>query len=248
MKIKYLIVSTKRFFWVFSILTGLIWGYSIACHFLDFYLRPWDERGLILVGVAAIASFHAYKLAQVTLPHLKSQNYAALICNTLILTSLVYVLIPALLPVFPMFRRLDIAALAEKNTASKGSAVEITSIYSKDSPIQYLAQNGRWDQSGNTFRTAGVQPASLTYAQLMRNDPAIQIIFRTSPDSGKATVTWDGITQKLDLYSATNGHQTINLSPNFPWDKLGTIRQAFLVTTLISDFVGLSILFLAGET
>jgi len=105
MKIISLRISTYRVLWVFSILTGLAWGYSIACHFLDLYLKSWGERGLILLAVAAIASLHAYKLAQVTLPRLKRQDYAALTCTAILLTSLGYVLSPDLLPVFPMTRK-----------------------------------------------------------------------------------------------------------------------------------------------
>jgi hypothetical protein len=248
MNIKFLRVSANRFLCAFSILVGLVWGYSIACHFLDFYLKSWGERGLVLLAVAAIAGLHAYKLGQVSLPRLKSEDYTGLIRNAVLLTGLGYVLFPALLPVFPMTRKLEIATIGDKNLTSSGSVVEITSIRNNNLPIQYFILNGEWEQQGDTFRTTGIQPASLSYAQLLNGRPAIQITFRTSPNSGRVTITWDGVQQKLDLYSAVNSRVIIDLTPDFPWNKLGLMRQAFLLTTVISDFLGLSILILAIET
>jgi hypothetical protein len=248
MKIKSLNLSANRSILAFSILAGLVWGYSIACHFFDLYLKSWDERALILLAAAAIAGLHVYKLVQVSLPRLKTLDYAALIRNTLLLTGLAYLLVPSILPVFPMMRKLEIAATGKKNGASTGSIIEITSIHINGEPIQFMNLSGEWDQSGDNFRTTGNLPASLSYAQFIRNKTDIQITFRTSPDSGKAVLTWDGVKANLDLYSAASGHDTINLAPDFPWNKLGLMRQAFLVTTIISDFLGLSILILAIET
>jgi hypothetical protein len=244
----FLKVSANRFLWVFSILAGLVWGYSLACHFFDFFLASWSERGLLLLVIAAIASLHAYKLAQASLPRLKSQNYTELICNALLLTSLAYVLFPALLPVFPMTRVLEIATVGDKNKASSGSVVEITSIRNDDLPIKYFAMNGGWEQNGDTILTTGIQPASLSYSQFIKGRSAFQVTFRTSPNSGRVTITWDGVKKKIDLYSATNGHNTIDLAPSFPWGKLGLMRQSLLVTTIFSDFLGLVILFLVIET
>jgi hypothetical protein len=248
MKINLLNNYANRSHLAFSILTGLAWGYSIACHFLDLYLKSWGERIAILLVVATVATLHAYKLAQVALPRLKTLDYAALIRNALLLTSLGYLLVPALLPVFPMMRKLEIATVGKKNGASSGSMIEITSIHIDGDPLQYFNLTGEWDQSGDTLQSTGSQPASLSYAQFIRNKPDVQITFRTSPVSGKATLTWDGVKTNLDLYSADTGHDTINLAPDFPWNKLGLMRQAFLVTTIISDFLGLSILILAIET
>ncbi len=244
----FLKVSANRFLWVFSILAGLVWGYSLACHFFDFYLASWNERSLLLLVIAAIAGLHAYKLGQVTFPRLKSQDYAELICNALLLTSLGYVLFPALLPVFPMTRKLEIAIAGDKDKASSGSVVEITSIRNNDLPIQYFALNGEWEQNGDTIRTTGIQPASLSYSQFIKGRSVFQITFRTSPNSGRVTIAWDGVKKKIDLYSATNGHDTIDLAPTFPWGKLGLMRQSLLVTTTFSDFLGLAILILVIET
>lgn len=248
MKINFQSTSINQLLWAFSILTGLVWSYSIACHFLNFYLEPWSVRSLELLSVAAIASLHARKLARVTLPHLKSQDYSTLTRNALLLIGLVYVLTPALLPIFPTERKLEITALGEKNKASSGSFVEITSLLNDSSPIQNFMLKGKWEQQGNTIQTSGTQPASLSYNQIFRSRPAIQITFRTSPNSGKVAVTWDGVSQRLDLYSAKNGRNTIDLEPFFPWDKLGLIRQSVLVATVVTDFLSLAILILAGET
>jgi hypothetical protein len=248
MKINFLKVSTNRFLWAFSILAGLVWSYSITCHFLDFYLVSWGKRSLMLMCVAAIVGLHAYKLAKIILPRLKSLDYFALIRYALLLTSLGYVLIPSLLPVFPMIRKLEIAALGKKNQASSGNAVEISSIRNNDLPIQYFSMTGDWEQYGDTFRTTGIQPASLSYTQFIKDRSAFQITFRTSPNSGTVRITWDGFKQNLDLYSKSNGHKTIDLAPNFPWGKLGLMRQTFLVTTVISDFLGLAILIMIIET
>jgi hypothetical protein len=248
MKIKFLKVSDNRSLWVFSILTGLVWGYSIACHFVDFYQKSWGERGLVLLVCAAIASLHANKLAQVTLPRLKSQDYTAQIRNALLLAGLVYVFFPALLPVFPMMRKLEISTTGDKNDASSGSVIEITSILNNHLSVQNFTLKGKWEQQGDAFLTTGMQPASLSYAEFIQGRAAIQITFRKTPDSGKVTITWDGVAQPLDLYSATNGRTIIDLAPTFPWQNLGLMRQALLVTTIISDFLSLSILGLALET
>jgi len=248
MKIKFLKVSANQSLWVFSILTGLVWGYSIASHFLDFYQKSWGERGLILLVCAAIACLHAYKLAQVTLPRLKSQDYTAQIRNALLLVGLLYVLFPALLPVFPMMRKLEISTAGDKNSASTGNVIEITSIYNNHLSIQNFSLSGNWEQQGDTFITTGVQPASLSYTEFIQGRAAVQINFRKTPTSGKVTIIWDGVEEQLDLYSATNGREIIDLAPTFPWQKLGLMRQGFLVTTIISDFISLSILALALET
>jgi hypothetical protein len=248
MKIKFLEVSANRSLWAFSILAGLVWGYSIACHFIDFYQKSWAERGLVLVICAAIAGLHAYKLAQVTLPHLKSQDYAAQVRSALLLVGLVYVVFPSLLPVFPMMRKLEIATMGDKNNASRGSVIEITSILKNHLSVQNFTLSGKWEQQGDAFLTTGNQPASLSYTEFIQGRAAIQITFRKTPDSGKVTITWDGVKQPLDLYSATNGRTIIDLAPTFPWQNLGLMRQTLLVTTTISDFLSLSILFLALET
>ena len=126
--------------------------------------------------------------------------------------------------------------------------VEITSIRNNDLLIQYFALNGEWEQNGDTIRSTGIQPASLSYTQFIKGRSAFQITFRTSPNSGKVKITWDGVKKEIDLYSATNGHDTIDLAPTFPWGKLGLMRQSLLVTTIFSDFLGLAILILVIET
>lgn len=244
----FLKISANRSLWVFSILAGLVWGYSIACHFLDFYLASWGVRGLLLIVMGAVSGLHGYKLAQVSLPRLKSLDYSELVGLALLLTSLGYVLFPGLLPVFPMTRTLEIDTAGNKDKVSSGNFVEITSILNNDVPIQYFAFTGEWDQEGNTIRTTGDQPASLSYSQFIKGRSAFQITFRTSPNSGKVTIIWDGVKKKFDLYSATNDHATIDLAPTFPWGKLGLLRQSLLVTTVISDFLSLAILILILET
>ncbi len=245
-------ITRKTLTWVAAIFVSGCWAYSLAARYTDFLFAPKGEKITLFSFMLILGSLVSAWLFLVFLnPILKKITSNRILFYTalslfIILVIFFFVYVP---PPFPEKHSLSITKLAERNSESLGSRVEIGSIStitlpakkSKRIPFSQLELNGSWQGIGDEFgiqsnREAG---SSVHFDRFMQ--AGITINFLSSPQGGKVKINWDDQEKILDLYSPSPASITLQFDPHLDWRQADMTRKILVAVAFMTDLFSLAI-------
>ncbi len=152
-------------------------------------------------------------------------------------------ILPIHIPALKSNVSLIINTTAEKNPNSQGSeiwVIALTQADGKQIPQSEFKFDDQWQIKDGAFMSAGEQASAMLSWGGKTNQP-MQLTFLTHNWSGIAQVTWNGSTQRLDLYSQDAQNKIIDL----PYVQQVPALYKFIFLFLIGAILGLLLLNLA---
>jgi hypothetical protein len=110
--------------------------------------------------------------------------------------------IPVRIPSAAQVHQLEIVATGQKNPAAQGSEVWVTGLMLDGCdrvPASAFELDGNWEVRDGVPLSHQQQPAMLRWQGTVDGEAELRLV--SHPWSGIVTVTWDGASQTLDLYS-----------------------------------------------
>jgi hypothetical protein len=118
-------------------------------------------------------------------------------------------------PLRPREVHLELTALGEKNPSSQGSEVWVHGLLSSANghPVSLQPERiaGQWKAQEEALLSEGTPPATLRWVGSIDQDA--QLVLTQHAWSGSVSITLNGETQRVDLYSATPGRWVLPVRP-----------------------------------
>ncbi len=136
------------------------------------------------------------------------------IVAALLVGGLILAVVPVGAPRPPWRARhsLEVVALGEKSAASASTEVWLIELLRSDGstvPPTEIACDGEWNVVNGKLVSYQQQPAAFSWGPRLEGPAELRLI--AHPFSGLARVTWDGVSQIVDLYAPTQGGKHIPL-------------------------------------
>ncbi len=205
----------------------------------------WRRTGLFLLAFPVFSLFHFLILRHLIRPAaagVKTAPKLGMAAFCILAGAYLLTFTPWDLPMPIGVQHLRIIALAQKHPDAQAAQVELLSFSDAHDFISYNTfENPQgWTRQDTSLITAGEFPAELSWQGRARK---LYVSFRTSPDSGKITLVWNGHTSTYDLYNLEVDQQTYPLEVQLPASTrlltlaIYSLSAGFLLLVLTALFV-----------
>jgi len=230
-------------FVLISIILGIASWLSLSSHFLNVWETS-SKRILLSLPVLFFLgggiSFFLIRTIHIHLGKLTLKVQMRCAIASILVGVFLLLVIPVRVPEFPVTYSFNILATGETSDETEGSEVWLTSISTgKEVFSKHLKDicQGEWLQKENYLVSQKNQPSELICS--IRTSQDIIVHFRTTPRSGKVALVYGDQKEELDLYSAKEDINFIQIK-NAP----STAQILFNYTLLFSDWLLLSLILL----
>jgi hypothetical protein len=238
----------RAFLWIFA--AALCYAYSLAVHAFGFYRKPVGAKllmlsGLVLGFIVLLTVLRRHWVIE------KFINFPGRTRVLLVAASSAALLFLALVspyrkPPSLTVHHLEIEATGERYRSADSAEVSVMSLVNTDGyriPRNDLRITGEWADGDHD--SILLKPGTkLTYHGRFMG--GLNVKFIRSINSGIASVNWDGVEMKVDLYSPDSRIDTLPLSGS-SWGRPGILWGAMGAGILIADiFTVISILVFGG--
>jgi hypothetical protein len=227
---------------VIAVLVGAAAALTYFIYLLQSQVTSSGEQVFTFLYLTALFSIGAYLLlVRFVLPRIRTFSHRAQVSWVIvsILTSVfLLIVIPVRLPVTATTHHLEITATGQKNQSAQGSELWVIGLFRADGTQvdnTEFTLNGEWEVRDGVPLSYQHQPATLVWQGELDGDMQLRLL--SHPWSGITTVTWDGVVQTIDLYSATGTQKEIVL-------PVRTEASWQSVTVFIADAITLGALVL----
>ncbi len=201
---------------IISVFVGAAAALAYFVYFLQSQVGRSGEQVFVFLYLVALFSVGVYPLLiHFVLPRLRTfsrRAQVAWVIASLSTGMFLLVVTPVRLPVMSTLHHLEITATGQKNQAALGSELWVTGLFRANGTQVDSAEftlNGDWEVRDGVPLSYRHQPAALVWQGQLDGD--VQLHLLSHPWSGIVTVTWDGATQTIDLYSPTGTRKDIAL-------------------------------------
>jgi hypothetical protein len=236
---------------VSAVAAGAAVGYRTAAGIL-----PATTSGAVLgIPLGILAGLAAFMLASWVLRRFAPRRLAdrtplerrLWLATCLVGGLLVVAVVPVRPPGYPLgpMQELEIVATGEKHPDARGSEVWLQRVQRSDgSAIEPRAFtfDGAWELRDGVPLSYQDQPARLRWRGRLRADPTL--VFVSHPWSGVVEVTFNGATQRIDLYAKEADALQLTLSARKAWRPMVVGWQALATA---ADAVTAGLLLLLGS-
>lgn len=229
--------------------------YSTALRFTSFFIYSRTDKILLLISLFLLSALISYLLLFSFLPRLVGQNnFKAFFKPALfgISTSVVLFALIYQFPYFPHNSKLTITALKESNPKALADHIFIETIQKVDLPSKKTTEislskfeiNGPYsiDENNGNIVLSGASSTTMYYEHILQGQFLIH--FKTSAESGKINIEWNGQNSTIDLYTQYDNQYVLVLDTSRSFNNADTTRKLFLAFLFTTDFALASLAFL----
>lgn len=243
------------------LIPALIAGETLAIGVFALFLQPLAgdpiRVGAVLAVLWVIFTYFAHRaLTRVILPELNRRRAGARLAwlAACLLAAGVAILVVPLQPerihfLFPQ-HTLRIALLQEQNPQSGGSLLQIVHWKDGESFLFSLAEfrtGPDWQIKDQMLQTSQFTAGSATWQGSLLHRGFLGLL--TGPQAGVARITWDGVTQDVDLYTPSPTLKVIKLDGSgLPARPFAWLAYATYLVGLWFTFLALSLALVRLET
>jgi hypothetical protein len=207
-----------------AVLVGAAAAFTYFFYLLQSQIAGSGERILTVLYLAVVFSIGAYLLLfRFVLPRLRPFSRRARMAWGIMpfLTGTVLLLaVPVHLPSLAAQHQLEIVATGQKNPAAHSSEVWVAGLFLSDGTridASHFEMDGNWEVRDGVPLSYQKQPAVLRWQGAADGEVRLRLLSHSW--SGIATITWDGVSQTIDLYAEPGVPKDIALQvePLFSW-------------------------------
>lgn len=231
--------------WSSALGLGVAAAFAYYMHFLQIPLRAPGEQLFVLIYLIGLFTLLAFGvLFRFVAPRLSGFSRRATATWFLIafLTGAYLLLaIPVKMPTATSIHQLEVVATGQKNPAAQGSEVWLTGFLQNDGtalPAADFQLDGTWEVRDGVPVSYQHQPAVLRWQGQLDGSATLRML--AHPWSGIVTITWDGVSQTIDLYADPGTQKEVRLA-------VGTSAPGLSLLIFLADAIvlGLGILTLS---